>query len=252
MILTTLLGTYIISYIFFKYKKTSNPLKLGLIITTPITLLLFFLSIWSNFNYTITYLIFIPSSCFLAYNYQKKHALYNLLFSLSLFLFVAIVFFPNQFAYSQSIENPPNFQYDGLILSDNQNKNVELDSSKTIVLDFWTTSCGICFKKFPEYEKIYLKYKVNPEVEIYSVNVPLKRDTFVKTVELVGKLNYKFPTLYLSPEEIDKLPDAYGINSYPHLLIIKNNHISYSGRMETNPLIFINNIYDEIDKTLTK
>jgi len=50
-----------------------------------------------------------------------------------------------------------------MIFTTKNGAKVQLDTvkNKLIVLDFWTTTCGVCFKSFPDYEKIYLKYKDN-------------------------------------------------------------------------------------------
>ena len=41
---------------------------------------------------------------------------------------------------------------------------------KVIVLEFWDTRCGPCRRLMLEMEKLYLKYKDNPEVAILEVN----------------------------------------------------------------------------------
>ncbi len=163
--------------------------------------------------------------------------------------FAVFVFFPNQLVYSSSVKPREAINYsDTLILKNQEDEIVTFNDNDIVVLDFWTTSCGICFEKFPDYEQVFYKYSNNKNVKIYSVNVSLKKDTPSKTKDLVQALGYKFPTLYADGILNKKKLDRYGIRSYPHLLIIKNNKIQYSGRMENNPLIFIYNINDEIKR----
>ena len=138
--------------------------------------------------------------------------------------------------------------YVELDLIDENGQAVSFDASKTVVLDFWTTKCGVCFKKFPTYEDVFEHYKDDVRVEVYAVNVPLKTDIFSETLEKFQKLSYKFPTLFLTNSH--SLEEKYNIDGYPHILIIKNQQVEYSGGMETSPFIFVNNLYSEINNTL--
>ena len=47
---------------------------------------------------------------------------------------------------------------------------------KVLVLDFWTTSCAICFHEFPKLERLYAEYRDRSDVEVYAVNVPVEGD----------------------------------------------------------------------------
>lgn len=251
MILLTLGVSSIISVSYFKYFKSISVLAKFTILLVPILILLIYASLVSNFNYTITYIIFIPLICIQGYFIRKKKKLKNYIPIILTILFAGFIFFPNQFAYVKNnrfINNPNSLN---LSFSNLKNERFIPDNSKTYVFDFWNTTCGVCFKKFPEFEELYLQYKENPNVELYSINVPIKRrDTFNKTVDLVKKLDYEFPTLFLAPEDVRNLEQEYGIKSFPHVLVIKNNQITYSGQIETNPLVFINNIHCEIKSTL--
>lgn len=150
--------------------------------------------------------------------------------------------------YSVNKEHQKDLVFDGLDLIDGKGNTVAIDFSKTIVIDFWTTTCATCFKTFPDYEKVYNHYKKDENIAVLSVNVPLKKDSLPKTIELVKKLDYDFPTLYLSKTK--DIEAKYHIDAFPHILIIKNDKITYNGLLETSPLIVINNLYSEINKAL--
>jgi thiol-disulfide isomerase/thioredoxin len=54
---------------------------------------------------------------------------------------------------------------------------------KIVVFDFWSTSCGVCFREFPEYDRVYQKYRNRDDIAMYAVNLPFKRDTRWKLSE---------------------------------------------------------------------
>ena len=56
------------------------------------------------------------------------------------------------FAFSK---NNNSHKYDRLpevTLVDKNKQKIDIHKNKIIVLDFWSTNCGICFKKFPDLE----------------------------------------------------------------------------------------------------
>jgi len=138
-----------------------------------------------------------------------------------------------------------------MIFTTKNGAKVQLDTvkNKLIVLDFWTTTCGVCFKSFPDYEKIYLKYKDNPDVRIYSVNIPVKRDIVGYAKKKIGEYNYTFPVLYA---DSDTIPKFFGFNSTPHLIIIKNGKVRFNGYPVLDEDILTKNIKDEIDLLLNE
>ena len=249
MISLTLPSIFVLSFLLFNKTRKKEHLKLGLTIILPIFLIFFITSFFASFSRTLMYLIFIPISVYLGWLFSNRKSILIIIFSFFLFAFVGIILFPNLFVLQNNIGAHKNEAFDGISLINKNKESIELDKSKIIVLDFWTTSCGICFKKFPDLEKYYLEFKDNPNVEFYSINVPLKRDEFSKVVKLVDELNYKFPTLYAtSIKEVENL----GIYAYPHLLILKNGKLRYDGRLETDKYIFVNHLKSEINKLINE
>lgn len=115
---------------------------------------------------------------------------------------------------------------------------------KVLVLDLWSSSCGVCFKKFPEFEKQYLKYKNDDKVEFYSLNLPLKGDEEIDIEKFTKQ--YSFPNLY-----------AKSINSWQHLnvsgvpllvILDKKGKVRFKGDMNTNKYFPYNNLNRLIEK----
>lgn len=248
MILFTLIASFFISYILLKRThRGSNYLSQFLVLVLPIVLIFTVLSFVIGFTRPIFYIFFIPLSAFLGYLYVRSKKIVIPVLSVVLFSSISFIFFPNFIVYMDNKGARINKPFKSLTLLNKNRDTVRLNYSNVIALDFWTTSCGVCFEKFPDLERHYINFRNNQNVEVYSINVPLRGDEFDKTVRMVDGFGYEFPTLYAaSPEEIENL----GIHSYPHLLILKNGRIRYDGRLEVGREIFVNNIKDEIDRLI--
>jgi len=106
----------------------------------------------------------------------------------------------------------------------------QLFENKIVLLDFWITSCGLCFKKFPQVQAVYDKYKNDPSVEIYTINKPFKKDQPNQVFEMIKKEGYSFPVVI--PTDID-LPENFGVKVYPTTFVINTNgQIVYKGDIE--------------------
>lgn len=93
---------------------------------------------------------------------------------------------------SETIKTPIVFQNgngDSVALSD-------LDKDY-IVLEFWSSTCGVCFKKLPEIEKIYNSISETEHIAFYSVFCRLsdRNETPQSGVSTLAGLGYSFPVL---------------------------------------------------------
>ena len=239
------LGSIFIFYVLISSKF--DFWKTGFLIILPFFLFFLITSFSTGFNLTFLYLVFAPISALLGYFFNKKKNYLILLFVLILFPILGHYILPNQIVLFNNISARKIKEFKGITLVNKEGDTIQLEKNKIIALDFWTTSCGVCFKKFPDLERISLEFKDNPDVKFYSVNVPLKRDNFEQTVNLVDSLNYKFQTVYAtSIDESRKL----GIRAYPHLIILKDGKVHYDGRLETDETIFINNLEAEVKRLI--
>lgn len=121
---------------------------------------------------------------------------------------------------------------------------------KITVFYFWSTSCSVCFKKFPELEKLCQKYSDKEDIMIYSVNINVSRnDLNINMYEKIRNLGYTFPVLVVPLNEKDICLNNFWINAFPHSTIInKKGKIIHNDRFNNDPTVLINNI----DKILTK
>lgn len=102
------------------------------------------------------------------------------------------------------------------------------DKSKLYLLDFWSTSCGVCFKKFPKVQALYDQYKNNDKIEILAVNIRLPQDTDRMAAQLIANRGYSFPVLVA--EETFK--NSFGVAYYPTVVMVKGDEIVFRGDIE--------------------
>lgn len=156
-----------------------------------------------------------------------------------LLISISYLIYPNWVHFAFDDENPINKDFPKeLVLLDDKGNIYDLskDKGKVIVLDLWSTSCGVCFKKFPDFEKQKNKYKNDPSLKFYTVNLALKRDSTINVKKYVK--DYSFKTLYADTNSWKLLENR----SVPKLLIInKDFKIVYKGTLYDKWYHFYNN-----------
>lgn len=236
--------------LYFCFSFFVKKLKHLLLFSLPFLLLigLSLLLSKSLIGVVLLYLFIIPFSIFTG-RISKKNKLFIIPF-----LALIIVFFnyPIIENFNSFFANKNARKYEpvpSLKLFNTNNESIRIDTikDKIIILNFWTTNCGVCFKEFPKYEKSYLKYKKNPNLEFYGVHIPTSKDTLTNTKKLVESLAYKFPILYATS---NRIPKKLNFNTYPHLIIIKNSKVRFSGQLITSEKVIYHLNY-EINQLLT-
>lgn len=85
---------------------------------------------------------------------------------------------------------------------------------KIVLLDFWDSRCGPCIQLMPHIEKLYAKYRDNPNVVILVVNAGWQSIDDAKS--FVSKRSYDLPFAYMTKEESRKLK----VREIPKTIII--------------------------------
>ncbi len=198
----------------------------------------------------VIYTIFTPLTFWVGF-YLKNKGWFHKISYLTLLLFIGYFGFDNLWAYTSNIHSKQKITTPRIVFYDKNNTQIQLDTitNKIIILNFWATSCGVCFKDFPAFDKIYLKYNNNSRIMMYGVNIPTKKDSMGQAKNKIESYNYSFPKLYAQSDSISR---AIGINKYPYILILKDSEIRFIG-----DFIYENNIYfyrleDEIELLLNE
>lgn len=107
------------------------------------------------------------------------------------------------------------------IVTDEKFKN------KIVLLDFWFTKCGSCFEKFPQLQAANERYKDDPSVAIFAVDVPIEEDTPGQAFQVIKDEGYSFPVVIVKDEE---LPKKFGVKYYPTTFVIdRSGQIVFKG-----------------------
>ncbi len=106
--------------------------------------------------------------------------------------------------------------------------------NKIYLLDFWTSTCGVCFSKFPIIDSISKLVDTN-KVEIIVVNIPIRNEHKEDNFKILNKFNYSFKKLYATSLSI---ADSLEIIGYPTTIVIKNNQAIFRGSFEAAVLQF--------------
>lgn len=99
---------------------------------------------------------------------------------------------------------------------------------KLIILDFFQTSCSLCFKAFPTVQKVYERYRNDSNISFFAIDIPLPVDTGYNIVEIIKRKGFTFPVL-LAKSKTDSL---FNIHAYPTVCVLKNNRIIFRGNIE--------------------
>jgi|GEM_PF-6213290 len=150
--------------------------------------------------------IVIPIGFMIVYFYLLQPAFYNYLYYRS---------------YTQKTEEALK-QFSFVDSLNNKYNNENIDD--TVVLDFWNSKCGPCYKQFPIVDSIYKKKK--SRYSIYTVNVPLNGEGVNNKRKLLSRFNYTFPQLYSQNDSILK---TLGVYVFPTTLVITKSSIIYRG-----------------------
>jgi thiol-disulfide isomerase/thioredoxin len=92
--------------------------------------------------------------------------------------------------------------------------NISDWKGKVVIIDYWATWCGPCRQSFPSLQKLYERYRHDPNVIIAVVNVWEKSEDRVKTVKdfMAKNSNLTFP-MFLDKD--DSVVRKFGVTGIP-------------------------------------
>lgn len=175
--------------------------------------------------------------------------------SIIIILFLGYFGMPNWIAYSFSEKTSAKFPAPSILLTkfNGESFNLNNQSGKILVLDFWSTSCGICLKKFPDYDKLKQEYSSQTEIEFYAVNLIHRKEQLSSVKKVTSSFPYSFENLYTDNSSANQIRELLRIEAVPTIVIInKNNEVIYIGDLNTEKHVFIDNIHDLIESAITE
>lgn len=128
----------------------------------------------------------------------------------------------------QEVKQPPIFQ-------DNEGNEVDIRmfKGKFVVLDFWISSCGICYLKFPLIQELYDRYRDDISVVLYGVHCCSQKEgeTYETGTMILQKEKYNFPCLSITMDA--SILKELGVNGFPTVLVLDpEGRLIYRGNAE--------------------
>lgn len=140
-------------------------------------------SLLYGFSRTFLYFFLIPPSAFLGYWFQKKKG-YGTVAGILAIVVVSYVLVPNVLSLFTAKNTREKKEFPEMVFKNEKDEPVVFPENTLIVLDFWNTNCGVCYRKFPGFEALSKKY-ASQGVLFYSVHVPMPNESLPKVYALV-------------------------------------------------------------------
>jgi len=137
-----------------------------------------------------------------------------------------------------------------LLFYDSAGESVQLNKyrNKIIVLDFWSTTCGVCFRSFPKYEKLVKKYKGRDDIIFFAIGVANPHQSLDAVISKASTLPFDFSYLFMERNKNNNAFIAKYISKVPVVIIVgKTGNIAYIGG---GAMVYNKFIYRNIDSQL--
>jgi len=199
----------------------------------------------SGFNGYFTCFIYNLSSLFAVLVFRAKLKWLNIAIYSLLFLILSFNFH-NMYNYYLDFKNKSeivNTKLPEIKIFNLKGDEFALKANGRVqVIDLWSNSCGYCITAFPEFQKVFNKYKNDDDVEVFALNVDENIPNRDRGSSFVEK--YSFRNYFVSKEILEKLK----FNTFPNYMIVsKKGQIKYFGNLNTGATETYNNIYDLIE-----
>ena len=115
---------------------------------------------------------------------------------------------------------------------DIKGEKIELNDfrGKYVLLDFWATWCPPCMAQIPFLKELRTKY-ADDDLKMISISADTDYNEFQK---VIAKREMNWIHIY----DKSKIPELFGINAYPTLLLISpSGKITFDGKSEDNKVL---------------
>ncbi len=119
---------------------------------------------------------------------------------------------------------------------------------RTVVLDFWTTDCGVCYVRFPDVERFADR---TDDVDVYAVHLPwgaagVEEDRAEGAARYAAG-GYGLPVVY-SEATFGDVSEAFGFRGVPAMAVIdQEGVVRYVGHPQIGRLAFVDNLERIVD-----
>ena len=236
---------FITIYFLKKYQKKLSNSRVVLSFALGISLISFTIHIFS-YPYTLVSLLetlIQLSSVFFAWLvYRIKNRYYQIP---TLVLSFAFCFVLSTTGYELWLNKLNYGSFTGRIESIHTSENVLVQNMKGdtlalsslkaeyLLVDCWSTTCGICYREMKNVQKLYDKYRDNPSIQIITLHARMEKnnESHDTGAEILKREGYTLPTLSINIS--DPNLKELGVTAYPTVLIFnKDGKLVFRGNID--------------------
>ncbi|GLR18685.1 TlpA family protein disulfide reductase [Portibacter lacus] len=92
-------------------------------------------------------------------------------------------------------------------------ERIDAEKDKTIVVNFWATTCGPCIKEMPHFRELENQYKAT-DLKVLLVSLDLPRDHEKRVLPFIVKHDIQPEVLHLTDENYSKWTDQIDSSWY--------------------------------------
>lgn len=135
-----------------------------------------------------------------------------------------------------------NLNFPNIEVFNSRKEKIDLSSfdSKVLVLDIWTSTCGSCFKRFPDFQTLSKQYSDRDDIAFYGLNRINYNDNLDSIISTADNLPYDFPHLFTSHSTVNEIKDKLKVSSFPIIVVRdKKGKLTYIG----GPTVYMEGTY---------
>lgn len=134
----------------------------------------------------------------------------------------------NNYRYFGEINNSPRSNLPAYKLFNSDSSVATFNENKIVILDFWNSKCGPCFRSFPHIDSVIKKIDTS-KFEFAVVNVPFIGESITKNASILNKLNYHFRQVFAQDQQI---LSTFQITHYPTTIAFDKNTLLFRGEFD--------------------
>lgn len=242
-------------FIMKKMLKLQHKIIAGLLVVSGYYFMLAFILLFVDDNFALPQVypnIFAPFlgslSAFIVICIKKRNR-QTVMFLIAILFLASLGFFgmPNwlNYCYTSHDLKKHKFPDSQFLTQSGDTLSSDIFKESIVILDFWSSTCGVCFKQMPELDHLCKNYAEDNDVEVYSVFLPVKNESPADYFDQFAEKHYCFNQLFcMEPSAWRK----FKIRSVPEYMILKNDTVYYQGTMNTRWYEFYNNTYGIISR----
>lgn len=133
---------------------------------------------------------------------------------------------------------------------DEQGRAVTRESLKgrTVVLDFWTTSCAVCYRKFPDLQKVRDRFRHRTDVTVLAVHLREQQEMSDYPRRFFAASAFDFARVWTV--ETRRMMSQFGFPTVPTVVVIDPaGKVVFRGSgLISGPFIFVHDVGRVVDR----